>query len=131
MTEHTHRQKGRNVARLIHRVAPGCRLSPGGAPQVHARPGGTLRKIKSACGPGVYLRCSTSGAKHYASVLSCNHPTARPPYAREHKGLRPRMECVYTLAHAADLLHARYEFQCGKTWTEIRISNLSKLSFCS
>lgn len=107
-----------------YRLAPGCRLSPGGAPGVlgytmHARPG-TLRKIKSACGPGVYLRCSTSGAKHYASVLSCNHPTAPLMF----NGIRDcglEWSVVYTLAHAADLLHARYATRVlvSNTWTGI------------
>lgn len=87
MTEHTRRQKGRNVARLIRdespRVSPERSAREWGALAAGPRPLSTkgIRdpgslKNKPACGPRVYLRCSTSRAKHYASVLLRVHPTA-------------------------------------------------------
>ncbi|KYM86220.1 hypothetical protein ALC53_04187 [Atta colombica] len=108
MTGHTHRQKGRNVARLIRegeREARGC------LPQHAMEPRGgcspispsltpwhtrlslstssllTPREIGSACGPRVYLRCSTSRAKYYASVLLCDHPDGDAPLSARTKGL--------------------------------------------
>lgn len=68
----------------------------------------TLGKMGPACGPGVYLRCSISRAKYYASVLLCDHlPTtphrerARARVACEGEGIvASSADCVYTLAHA-------------------------------
>lgn len=60
-------------------------------------------KIGPACGPRVYLRCSTSRAKYYASVLLCDHPDAVAPHCvrgRRDCGFECCAECVYTLAHA-------------------------------
>lgn len=119
MTGHTHRQKGRNVARLIRegeREARGCprgtrwnlagACSPDltlasvpayGSPSrplstfVSSRP---ARQIGSACGPRVYLRCSTSRAKYYASVLLCDHPDGGAPLRARAKGLWLRV-CLH------------------------------------
>lgn len=63
----------------------------------------TLYKIGPACGPRVYLRCSTSRAKYYASVLLCDHPDAVAPHCvrgRRDCSFECCTECVYTLAHA-------------------------------
>lgn len=63
----------------------------------------TLYKIGPACGPRVYLRCSTSRAKYYASVLLCDHPDVVAPHCvqgRRDCGFECCAECVYTLAHA-------------------------------
>ena len=131
MTGHTHRQKGRNVARLIRegeREARGC------LPQHAMEPRGgcspispsltpwhtrlslstssllTPREIGSACGPRVYLRCSTSRAKYYASVLLCDHPDGDAPLSARTKGLWLRvLRSVFTRWHtSSDLLQARY-----------------------
>lgn len=66
----------------------------------------TPREIGSACGPRVYLRCSTSRAKYYASVLLCDHPDGGAPL-REGEGIVATS--VFTRWHTpSDLLHARY-----------------------
>lgn len=94
------------------------------SPRMHAR-SGTLRKIKSACGPGVYLRCSTSGAKHYASVLSCNHPTAPLMF----KGIR---DCglewsVFTRWHTPRICYTLVtRVPVSNTWTGIRFGLKAK-----
>lgn len=82
----------------------------------------TLRKIGPACGPRVYLRCSTSRAKYYASVLLCDHPDDAPRRTRalslslraRAKGLWLRARSVFTRWHTpSDLLHARYTLYTG------------------
>lgn len=132
MTGHTQRQKGRNVAKLIREGGREARGCPCGTREGVGRgelPRGlladstlarqhthlsrplfscypillTLYKIGPACGPRVYLRCSTSRAKYYASVLLCDHPDAVAPHCvrgRRDCGFECCAECVYTLAHA-------------------------------
>lgn len=70
----------------------------------------TPREIGSACGPRVYLRCSTSRAKYYASVLLCDHPDGGAPLRARAKGLWLRvLRSVFTRWHTpSGLLHARY-----------------------
>jgi len=70
----------------------------------------TPREIGSACGPRVYLRCSTSRAKYYASVLLCDHPDGDAPLRARTKGLWLRvLRSVFTRWHtSSDLLQARY-----------------------
>ena len=89
MTEHTRRQKGRNVAKLIRDGCPRVVslefwqvLSPLVVCYAHDRLTPPLHpplENKPACGPRVYLRCAQpAGEKHYASVLLCDHPTYHP-----------------------------------------------------
>lgn len=70
----------------------------------------TPREIRSACGPRVYLRCSTSRVKYYASVLLCDHPDGDAPLRARAKGLWLRvLRSVFTRWHtSSDLLQARY-----------------------
>lgn len=132
MTRHTHRQKGRNVARLIRegetwgpRVSPRHAMEPRGGLLADLTLASTLayvllplavsslltlREIGSACGPRVYLRCSTSRAKYYASVLLCDHPDDGALLCARAKGLWLRvLRRVFTRWHTpSDLLHACY-----------------------